>query len=1287
MDYSKAALNIWCSKKKLKSNHDYNSSQRGFCCKITIESMSHTAIGEGQNKKLASNNAALAMMVYLVENKYITKKELEQPCYSMLDILPRLFPDGEPMTLSKLSKTMGEVSLNSNQTKSTNPQSFPKTDEPKQDWWNVSTNSNNVQSSVIKQLPSTSPQPPNRNSSDRFGGSRYRGARPTPYPNSNNGKSLMSGAQWNRWNSEYPSNSNYVNENPCHNPYEAPNIIWQMDQSGNPFPQPTPQYSDRSWQQSGSNTMNMKNNSSNNLPIEHQSANNFQRPTSKSIPTVGNFTLDNAKQQLHQFMQSKRIKITDFEYDSRGPPHCKVFTARLHFFVRDLKRVIDVTESGCSKQDASRRCALSIIKQLYNEGHVRKYDPDALSKRQLMKNNIIYQINVSKELENMMINVYQTVQQYNMIISPEQAYSLSNKISLNQCENQPSYLYWCPPLPDYNPWLNTKLDDDVYKGKSMEDINHYLQDQFHQMITNVRFQQILTTRSQLPIYVIKDKVISLINDHSVLIIKGSTGCGKTTQVPQFILDSFIRQGNGANCNIVVTQPRRISAISISERVAYERVEPNGCGSKAAVGYSVRFNHVYPRPYGSILFCTTGHLLRRIQNGLKGVSHIIIDEVHERDTNTDLLLVIVRDLIQMGLELKVVIMSATIGVQRFQTYFNNCHVLEIDGALFPVQRYFLEDTIEIIKWNPKKITYLDDDADATDSRSNPNDSTSETRQDDLLIDYDYSRNYSQRTINLVNELRDGVICFELILSILEYIQDMYITGAVLVFLPGWSTIFEMMKYLQKHPKFGDTTRFQILPLHSRLNNRDNHRVFQKVPQRKIILSTNIAETSITIDDVVFVIDSCLLKRKVYCARTNVTSYIIDWVSKSNIQQRQGRAGRVRSGYFFALCSKKRYDSLEEFKVPEILVTSLVETSLLIKYLGFGNVPKFLEKCLDPPPKRSVTEALITLRDINAFNRNDDLTPLGAILVKLPIDPRLGRMVMLSLLLNIGAPSVTIAAISAITNDLFDTISQMDATYRAMLKLDENRISDHLIMFQAYHTFDRQVNMDEYRETFNMNSILQVQNARRQLVEIFSNCGFPEIFFTTKPTYTETEYEMVVGLLVSAFYPNICLYKESRKILTNEEKIGLIHKTSVLYSYVQNQRITRPSDLKSPLMVYSEKSASRNLISSKHMSMISFMQLLLFGIRRYEFPPVPQGENVINDTVLLDGWLEVRIDPKVFDCCLLIKSELENILIQVCDKPETLNSLSHIQTSVVECIREMCFFKHIKVDYVINPIKNG
>jgi ATP-dependent RNA helicase A len=187
-------------------------------------------------------------------------------------------------------------------------------------------------------------------------------------------------------------------------------------------------------------------------------------------------------------------------------------------------------------------------------------------------------------------------------------------------------------------------------------------------------------------------VVSLTSEFSEVQPNISLQTGKTTQIAQFILEDYIASGQGAWCNVAVTQPRRISAVSVAERIAYERNEALG----EAVGYSVRFESVLPRPYGSVLFCTIGVLLRKLERGLRGVSHVIVDEIHERDVNSDFIMVVLRDMVTTYPDLRVILMSATIDTTLFSDYFGNCPVIEVPGRAFPVKQYFLEDTVELLR---------------------------------------------------------------------------------------------------------------------------------------------------------------------------------------------------------------------------------------------------------------------------------------------------------------------------------------------------------------------------------------------------------------------------------------------------------------------------------------------------------------------------------------------------------------------------------------------------------------
>lgn len=342
----------------------------------------------------------------------------------------------------------------------------------------------------------------------------------------------------------------------------------------------------------------------------------------------------------------------------------------------------------------------------------------------------------------------------------------------------------------------------------------------------------------LPVAAKTNEIMTLINDNSVVIIKGATGCGKTTQICQYILEDYTNSGQGAWCNIAVTQPRRISAVSVSERIAVERNENIG----ESVGYSVRFESCLPRPFGSIMFCTIGVLLRKLEAGLRGVSHVIVDEIHERDVNSDFILVILRDMVHTYPDLRVILMSATIDTSLFSDYFGKCPV-EIPGRAYPVTQLFLEDCIEMTKFVP-----------SPESRKRKRDDESELAGIEAEGDQNLNKtiavgNYSNETKAAMASMSESDVSFELIETLLLYIKEKNVPGAVLVFLPGWNLIFALMKHLQ-NGRFGGS-EFRILPCHSQIPREDQRKIFEPVPSgvTKIILSTNIAETSITIDDIV------------------------------------------------------------------------------------------------------------------------------------------------------------------------------------------------------------------------------------------------------------------------------------------------------------------------------------------------------------------------------------------------------------------------------------------------------
>lgn len=384
-----------------------------------------------------------------------------------------------------------------------------------------------------------------------------------------------------------------------------------------------------------------------------------------------------------------------------------------------------------------------------------------------------------------------------------------------------SIIPWAPPQPNWNAWNACNIDEGYLATASLDDLCNDLESSSKEKrLNNPEYQKFLDFREKLPIAAMRAEIMEAINENPVVIIRGNTGCGKTTQIAQYILEDYVSSGQGAYCNIYVTQPRRISAISVAERVANERCENLG----ESVGYSVRFESAMPRPYGAILFCTVGVLLRKLEAGLRGVSHIIVDEIHERDVNSDFLLVILRDMVHTYPDIRIILMSATIDTTLFSEYFGRCPVLEVPGRAFPVQQFFLEDCLEMTKFVPtpesrKKNKDKDDEENAV-LKENGEDVTEQN------LNKVIEPSYSQQTKNAMAMLSESECSFELIEALLVHIKSKNIPGAVLIFLPGWNLIFALMKFLQ-NSQFGGP-QYRILPCHSQIPREDQRKVFEPVP---------------------------------------------------------------------------------------------------------------------------------------------------------------------------------------------------------------------------------------------------------------------------------------------------------------------------------------------------------------------------------------------------------------------------------------------------------------------------
>ncbi|MFD9970673.1 ATP-dependent RNA helicase HrpA [Streptomyces sp. NPDC059011] len=444
----------------------------------------------------------------------------------------------------------------------------------------------------------------------------------------------------------------------------------------------------------------------------------------------------------------------------------------------------------------------------------------------------------------------------------------------------------------------------------------------------------VTYPEQLPVSQKKDEILEAIRDHQVVIVAGETGSGKTTQIPKICLEL----GRGVRGMIGHTQPRRIAARTVAERVAEELRTPLG----EAVGWKVRFTDQVNQDATFVKLMTDGILLAEIQTDreLRAYDTIIIDEAHERSLNIDFLLGYLAQLLPKRPDLKVVITSATIDPERFSRHFGDAPIVEVSGRTYPVE----------VRYRP----LLEEESDESD------------------------RDQITAICDAVDELqREG-------------------PGDVLVFLSGEREIRDTADALNRK----NLRNTEVLPLYARLSHAEQHRVFQPHSGRRIVLATNVAETSLTVPGIKYVIDPGTARISRYSHRTKVQRLPIEAISQASANQRKGRCGRTSDGICIRLYSEDDFLSRPEFTDAEILRTNLASVILQMTAAGLGDIERF--PFIDPPDHRNIRDGVQLLQELGALEpaqkspqegrKGQRLTPMGRKLAQLPVDPRLARMVI-------------------------------------------------------------------------------------------------------------------------------------------------------------------------------------------------------------------------------------------------------------------------------------------------------
>ncbi|CAG9540307.1 unnamed protein product [Cercopithifilaria johnstoni] len=553
-----------------------------------------------------------------------------------------------------------------------------------------------------------------------------------------------------------------------------------------------------------------------------------------------------------------------------------------------------------------------------------------------------------------------------------------------------------------------------------------------------QLRRLRVSQKNLPIWAKRDEILEVFQNVKVLLIAGDTGCGKSTQVPQYLLDADYDR-------IVCTQPRRIAAIALARRVAYETLNEYG----SMIAYQIRFEKTRTSRT-RLLFVTEGLLLRQLQSDpdLNQYNVIILDEIHERNLSGDFLLGLLRNLVRRRDDLKLILMSATINLELFQNYFEDSPIIKVDGRLYPIE----------LRYMPIK----------------------EHNQ--------YESEKKKAKVDPAPYLN--------ILQMIDAEIDSNERGDVLIFLNGVSEISTVAEALKVYAE--TSNKWIILTLHSTLSTEEQDKVFDIAPLgiRKCILSTNIAETSITIDQIRFVIDSGKVNLVKFDSKTGMHSLREYWTSQASADQRKGRAGRTGPGICYRLYSQQHFDKMDPFTISEINRVSLESLAMQIVSMNLGISPlefPFIEK----PNMGELDEAVESLwrQGILEAGSTKTLTPLGKIIANIPVEIPVAKVLIYGCVFEQVEPSLTIAASLATSSPFINrSFREPDILDRRKNIMSDN--GDPFALINAYREFvEIQAERGDIRQWgrekgIDVQRMYEIRQLRRQFRELLEHSGILE-----------------------------------------------------------------------------------------------------------------------------------------------------------------------------------------------------
>lgn len=607
-----------------------------------------------------------------------------------------------------------------------------------------------------------------------------------------------------------------------------------------------------------------------------------------------------------------------------------------------------------------------------------------------------------------------------------------------------------------------------------------------------RYFSILRTRRDLPVHAQRDEFLQLYQKSQILVFVGETGSGKTTQIPQFVLYDDLPQQQRKL--VACTQPRRVAAMSVAERVAQEMDVKLG----EEVGYSIRFEDMTSQK--TILkYMTDGMLLREAMNdhNLTRYSTIILDEAHERTLATDVLMGLLKEVVVRRPDLKLIIMSATLDAQKFQRYFMDAPLLAVPGRTHPVEIFYTPEP---------------------------------------------ERDYVEAAIRTVLQ-----------------IHATEADGDILLFLTGEEEIEDACRKISLEAdemvREADAGPMKVYPLYGTLPPAQQQKIFEPAPAprrpggragRKCIIATNIAETSLTIDGIVYVVDPGFSKQKVYNPRIRVESLLVSPISKASAQQRAGRAGRTRPGKCFRLYTEGAFKKeLIEQTYPEVLRSNLSSTVLELKKLGVDDLVHF--DLMDPPAPETLMRALEELNYLACLDDDGNLTTMGRLASEFPLDPALAVMLISSPEFYCSNEILSLTALISVPQVF---VRPASARKRAdeMKNLFAHPDGDHLTLLNVYHAFkgaEAQANPRQWCHDhfLSLRALQSADNVRLQLKRIMER---EELELMSTPFEDKKYYENIRRALVSGFFMQVAKKEGNGKTYTTvkDNQTVLLHPSTVL-----------------------------------------------------------------------------------------------------------------------------------------------